>query len=57
MGGSLQFKVGIPSMGASEIRCAYHKSTESLAISESGLYRLKVPIRTYLSEVRDNYFA
>jgi hypothetical protein len=52
--GCLRLIVDIPPGKTADIRCAYHEQRNAFPVSESVSYRLKVAVRRYLSELRDN---
>ena len=53
--GWLRVIVDIPPGRTADIRCVYHEQPDALPDSESVSYRLRVAVRRYLSELRDNY--
>jgi hypothetical protein len=55
MDGYLRLIVDIPPGSTADIRCVYHKQPDAFPDSESVSYRLRVAVRRYLSELRDNY--
>ncbi|QOG22570.1 MULTISPECIES: hypothetical protein [Bradyrhizobium] len=52
--GCLRLIVDIPPGKTANIRCVYHEQRDAFPDSESLSYRLKVAVRRYLSELRDN---
>jgi hypothetical protein len=52
--GCLRLIIDIPAGGTTDIRCAYHEQPETFPDSEPVSYRLRVAVRRYLSELRDN---
>ncbi|MDH2403169.1 hypothetical protein QCM77_24915 [Bradyrhizobium sp. SSUT18] len=52
--GCLRLIVNIPPGKTADIRCVYHEQRNDFLVSESVSYRLKVAVRRYLSELRDN---
>jgi hypothetical protein len=54
MDGCLRLIVDIPPGRTAYIRCAYHEQPDAFPASEPVSYRLRVRVRRYLSELRDN---
>lgn len=52
--GCLRLIVDIAPGKTADIRCVYHEQRNAFPVSESVSYRLKVAVRRYLSELRDN---
>ena len=55
MDGCLRVIVDIPPGRSADIRCVFHERPDAFPGSESVSYRLRVAVRRYLSELRDNY--
>lgn len=55
--GELRAKVTLPPGGAAEIRVRYVDQFGSSTGKDSAVYQLKVMVRRYLSEFRDNYLS
>jgi hypothetical protein len=55
--GYLQFTVNVLAKKAAEICCTYRENASRFVSSEPISYTLKVAVRRYLSEFRDNYVS